>query len=247
MRSFAIMLILANLAAWGVQLWRHRDSAAVAQSAEEFRYEQAGRELELLDTARASSRESPFVTRAVQDAAAADAAVIASLPEARTAPSISEMRVEAWCGISPVLAAGEQAVVWLESWKQIGGQGQLTSEEEPVSSTWWVHLPPFANEADARVVLKELQDKKIDSFYMRTGELVGGISLGVFAIRESAFLVQADMIKRGYRAEVKEVQKMVTRARVSARLPDRGMLEQPDVQALLRNSAPISLDEIPCE
>ena len=108
-------------------------------------------------------------------------------------------------------------------------------------------MPPFETEAQARAVLKELQEKSIDSFYMRTGELVGGISLGVFAIRDSAFRVQANMRDQGYKAEVKEVQKMVSRIKLFARLENRLSLEQPNVQSLLLNSTSISLEEIPCE
>lgn len=246
MRAFVILLLLANIAGWVVLFWTSRNGFEVVQQVEEFHFERAPRELQLLDTSRVSVRETQAATSAAVRVQAIEAVVAVEAPQSSVVSASTVTQIESWCGVSDMLETADQADAWLTAWTGLGGEGQLTTTEEVASSTWWVHLPPFENESDARVVLKELQEKGIDSFYMRTGELVGGISLGVFAIRDSAFLVQADMVKRGYKAEVKEVQRMATRIRVSARLANRAMLEESAVQSLLRDSAAVSLHEIPC-
>ena len=247
MRAFFVLLIMSNLAAWGLFFWNQRHERTVVQSDVEFRFEPAKRELQLLDLERANLRETVPTESVATGGARAEPAVRQATPASAPELDQSEASIQAWCGMSGELDSDTQALSWLESWRNLGGEGRLIESKEPVSSTWWVHLPPFETEAQARAVLKELQEKSIDSFYMRTGELVGGISLGVFAIRDSAFRVQANMRDQGYKAEVKEVQKMVSRIKLFARLENRLSLEQPNVQSLLLNSTSISLEEIPCE
>ncbi len=247
MRAFFVLLIVANLAAWSMLVWQQHHGTPVVQNKEIFRFEQAADELQILDVARATVRKPPSPTPVSAEVTTIDEVVEDPIPSSFVEPELSGTSIESWCGISDELESRDPALAWLESWRNVGGEGRLIESEESVSSTWWVHLPPFKDEAQARVVLKELQEKSIDSFYMRTGELVGGISLGVFAIRDSAFLVKADMLKRGYKAEVKEIQKMATRIKLYAKLASRLSLGDHDVQALLKNSATISIDEIPCE
>lgn len=53
-------------------------------------------------------------------------------------------------------------------------------------SEYWVHLPPQANRAAALDKLKKLQLSGIDSYIITQGELVDGVSLGLFRKQDSA-------------------------------------------------------------
>jgi hypothetical protein len=123
-------------------------------------------------------------------------------------------RSAVWCAASDGVLAPEGVEAFLAVVKRLGGQGSAEIIEVPVAYTWWVHLPPFSDEAAAKVVLDELQAKKIDSFYMRTGELLGGISLGVFSREESADVARRDLQKKGYKPEIRRVARMEKQSKV---------------------------------
>jgi hypothetical protein len=140
----------------------------------------------------------------------------ASVVQFAPSPQVKEsVPVVAWCGASDGVLVPESAEAFLAVVKKLGGQGRADVEEVPVAYTWWVHLPPFPTEAAAKVVLDELQGKKIDSFYMRAGELMGGISLGVFSREESADVARQDLQKKGYKPEIRRVARMEKQSKVS--------------------------------
>ena len=99
----------------------------------------------------------------------------------------------------------------------------------------------------AQLVLKQLHDKEIDSYYMRSGELAGGISLGVFSRKESAVSVRDGVRKKGYAAEVKEIARMETRFRLVLMLRDREKIQDPSVKEFLGKYSDVQLKEIACK
>ena len=119
--------------------------------------------------------------------------------------------------------------------------------EEAVSSTWWVHMPAFATEAEAQAMLRELQDRNIDSYYMRTGEMAGGISLGVYSRQESAGIAQRQLAGQGYATSIREVFRMEERPFVRLELPDGAVRESPEWTAFLAAAGPVELTEFACE
>jgi len=60
--------------------------------------------------------------------------------------------------------------------------------EEP--SEYWVHVPPRSSRAEAMRILKELQQRKIDSYIITQGDLAEGVSLGLFRNKTSAYGLQ---------------------------------------------------------
>ena len=153
--------------------------------------------------------------------------------------------VGAWCGESEPVGLSPQVEKAEEQWKQLGGTVQVFSTTEQVSSTWWVYLPNVGGEENAKALLTELQSKKIDSYFMRSGDLAGGISLGVFSRQPSALGVQSDLLKKGYKAEVKQVPRMEPRAKLVLRVEgaDRLVIQQ----YLNTFGDAFSLHEIPCK
>lgn len=77
---------------------------------------------------------------------------------------------------------------------------QIAKKLPPVS---WVYIPPQASRKDALMVLKSLQDKKIDSFLMNEpGEYQYAISLGFYGNADSARSIQRERQAQGYDAQL---------------------------------------------
>jgi hypothetical protein len=96
-------------------------------------------------------------------------------------------------------------------------------------------------------MLEELQDNSIDSYYMRSGELKGGISLGVFSRQESALTAQSQLARRGYATSIAEVFRVESRPVLQLRLPGESYLESPEWLALMDNRDDLQLTENACE
>lgn len=74
-----------------------------------------------------------------------------------------------------------------EAIKALAAQRVLSVEEMPVSRMYWVIFPPLPSEAAALVKLRELAALKIrDGALIKEGPWKNGISLGLFALEESA-------------------------------------------------------------
>jgi len=69
----------------------------------------------------------------------------------------------------------------------------------------WVHVPPLADRSAALQLLREMHQRKIDSYVVTQGELAEGISLGLFRNKESATNLMLKMNELGYGVEIKEV------------------------------------------
>lgn len=83
-------------------------------------------------------------------------------------------------------------------------QAKYAAIEVAGEPDYWVYLRPEATKELASVKLRELQEKKIDSFIIPIGEIANGISLGVFDKRENAEKRQQAIIELGYSAQLRE-------------------------------------------
>lgn len=152
-----------------------------------------------------------------------------------------------WCAELGPIADVAQAQALLPRLAALDITAELQTQEVPVSSTFWVYMPAFASEAEARRMLAELQERKIDSYYMRSGQFPGGISLGVFSRRASAETVQANLARQGYQSQIGEVERMEPRATLRLRAADAASVTGPaaaEFRALVGNH---SLAENVCE
>lgn len=194
---------------------------------------------ELLDTLEA----------AVAGAAAAgtNAPQVEQTVTAVEPPAQPVVSVQPWCADTSVFAEQSAAAAFAQGAIDLGARASVEVRTAPVSSTWWVHLPPFASEAEARAMLGELQGKGIDSYYMRTGEMAGGISLGVYSREESARIAQRQLASQGYTTSLREVFRMEERPYVRLALPDGGLRTTPGWAALVAAAGPVELMEFACE
>jgi cell division protein FtsN len=188
------------------------------------------------------------------DAAVAEAEVESAPPpeaEAESAPPPEAVAPPSptlpWCAQAGVFADRPAAQSFVSGLEALGGSGQIEAREEPVSSTWWVHMPAFSSEAVALERLQELQGKGIDSYYMRSGEMAGGISLGVYARQEGALIAHQQLADQGYATSIREVFRMGERLYVRVALPDAALREAPEWTDFLGKAAGIEVRENACE
>lgn len=82
-------------------------------------------------------------------------------------------------------------------------QGKYAAIEVAGEPDYWVYLRPEPTKELAAAKLRELQEKKVDSFIVPQGDIANGISLGVFDKRENAEKRQQMIIELGYDAQLR--------------------------------------------
>lgn len=82
---------------------------------------------------------------------------------------------------------------------------EIKNLEIPGDPGFWVYLKPLPSRKEALRKLHELQAKGIDSYVIPKGDIVNGISFGMYSRDSSAKVRQAEVAKFGYQAEIKEV------------------------------------------
>jgi hypothetical protein len=87
----------------------------------------------------------------------------------------------------------------------LGIVSELQEVEAPGGVEYWVYLPPLASRQASLRQLRELQARKIDSYIITQGELTDGLSLGLFAYRDSADSVMKRLRDAGYEPLLKEL------------------------------------------
>lgn len=82
-------------------------------------------------------------------------------------------------------------------------KSELYEKSSAVEEKYWVIIPPLKERGEAKALLRELQERKIDSDIIYEGEYKNGITLGVFGNAENTKKYQNEMKALGYPAEVK--------------------------------------------
>lgn len=84
-------------------------------------------------------------------------------------------------------------------------ESNIETLEIPGDPGFWVYLTPLPSRKEALRKLHELQAKGIDSYVIPKGDIVNGISFGMYSRQGSAQTRQKEVAKFGYEAEIKEV------------------------------------------
>jgi cell division septation protein DedD len=251
MRSFFWLLVVVNLVYFG---WRQFGAELVAQAPEAP--QAAVPSLTLLSELPQSPapRTVPLFPPEPQPQSASDAGA-ATAPEpgasnaaelaARTAAPIESSRE---CSVVAGFAASDLALTLVQALQGAGIEAFTVSGDAQAVSVWWVYLPKFASEELARRTLSELREKGIDSYYLSSGELQGGISLGVFARREGAERTQQELAQRGYTANIQETTREAAgRYRVVAESTREALLAASGMQDFMENNPGLDVSDFVCE
>lgn len=139
---------------------------------------------------------------------AADALVLAGNTDASTAESFALKVDGAQADQSVCLLLGPHpeppaAKILIDRLAALQIQGKYAAIEVAGEPDYWVYLRPEPTKELAAVKLRELQEKKIDSFIIPQGEIANGISLGVFDKQENAEKRQQAITELGYSAQVR--------------------------------------------
>jgi hypothetical protein len=246
LRNLAIFLLLGNIAWWGWQFNFHGNESVAAKDVQQAGFVQAEMKLRLL---REGSPEVHADGPDQNNAGELDVpqgSPPASAPDGGGLVEVARSAPEPWCGTTNNIGSAERAKKFQAEWLKKGGEAEQESVREPGTSTWWVYLP-FKDEESAQLVLKQLHEKAIDSYYMRSGDLAGSISLGVFSRKESAAGIKDGIRKKGYSAEMREIPRMETRFLLVLRLSERGKIQDSSVREFLSKYSDIQVKEINCK
>jgi hypothetical protein len=245
MRTFAVLIILLNLAYFAWNQIRQTEPVG------EVRFEQSlfmPAEESLIFLSEHSSIPVPIPER--ESASTESATQVSTLPAQEAASTLESAQVfqlQPRCYVVAGFDDQNEADTFISAISELGVVGQRDVQQEQISSTWWVHLPPFKSQIEAQRVIDELAAKGIDNFYMRTGELAGGISLGVFSREQAATTAQAELSSRGYKASIKEIPRYVSKAYVLIDASDPLFLETLESTAFLATKTKLEATEKLCE
>lgn len=254
MRTFLVLLLLSNIVyfGWNRGWLRELPASLAAQTVLPPRAGSpppmpAAEGLTLLSelseaerVALAAGSGSPAV---VPDTAEVSEPAVARVPPVAPADPVSTP----WCAELGPLADKEAAAALQPRLEALGLAVVSVGLEVPVSSTFWVYLPAFSDEALAVRTLAELQARGVDSYYMRSGQFAGGISLGVFSRRASAETVRADLQRQGYQPLIGEVFREELRYFLGLRAGSDAIRGAAQWAALQAATAPWTLTENVCE
>ncbi len=128
-----------------------------------------------------------------------------------------------------------------------GIQARAELVEVEQSRSFRVFMPPFNSPAAARQTLGTLQADGIDSFIITTGNLSGGISLGVFSQQSLAFALQERLAGEGYATSIQEVVKTGNEIWVTIEGLSQALLKGSELLDLLIEGLALEVVEKPCE
>jgi cell division septation protein DedD len=253
LRNFAIFLLLGNIAWWTWQLFFHKTELTDPKEVQHSTFAQAEKKLLILGEVPLGSRVEMSnrvseLPKGAEVEAQQDSPPLVSAANTVAAPPESVRAIpEPWCGSTDSFASQESTKKIQTEWLKMGGEAEQELVKEPGSSIWWVYLSAVKDEDAAAQVLRQLREKGIDSYYMRTGELAGGISLGVFSRKDSAVGVQGSIREKGYAAEVRAIQRVETKFRITLKLHDREKIHELRAQELLAKYSAMQVKEIACK
>ncbi len=212
MRTFVILLILANLAylSWNIYSPRESEPVMVRTPGR-----QASRSLELL-----SEVEKLAMPELIEPLTCISLGVFNNTTE-------SDFLVSA------LLERGFQASAEL-----------LPSVE---TANFRVYMPPFNSETAARQTLQTLQENEIESFIISSGELSGGISLGLFSQQALALALQERLAGQGFATSIQNIVTANNEIWVTIKGLSQALLEGSELLDLLSEGLELEVKEKPCE
>lgn len=112
---------------------------------------------------------------------------------------------------------------------------------------FWVYLAPLASRQASLRQLKELQARKIDSYIISQGDLVNGISLGIFQRNDSAQSVMQRLREAGYDPLLRELARAHRYYWVKVAPQSRILLSDTLLERLAEDFAGLEHQLKPCE
>ena len=130
-----------------------------------------------------------------------------SLPPVNAA--VTKAKRAQLCYVAGPYKEAEGADNLLSRARALGFSGKVNVVEVKGSepSEYWVYVPPRVSREVAMRTLRELHQRKIDSYIITQGELAEGISVGLFRNNDSAYGLQERISALSIPAEVRVINK----------------------------------------
>lgn len=249
MRSFFWFLVLVNLGYFG---WRQFGADLVTESSAPQNSPAAASLTRLSELPEPPELRTAAIAvpQAQEPPVSPSGAVIVETvakTEQEARVQVQPLETARVCAVVAGFTASEAALTLVQTLQSVQLTAFTVSGDEQAVPIWWVYLPKFASEAAARRTLTELHQKGIDSYYLNSGELAGGISLGVFTRREGALRTQEDLAKRGYKASIQASSRQASRYRVVVEGRPETLLATPVMQDFLEKNPSLDVSDFVCE
>lgn len=118
--------------------------------------------------------------------------------------------------------------------------------EIPGDPGFWVYLSPLPSRKEALRKLHELQAKGIDSYVIPKGDIVNGISFGMYSRAGSAETRQKEVATFGYQADIKEVVRSYEETWVVVQPPEAEKMNNESWQSFMNKRKGIERRENYC-
>ncbi len=118
--------------------------------------------------------------------------------------------------------------------------------EIPGDPGFWVYLSPLPSRKEALRKLHELQAKGIDSYVIPKGDIVNGISFGMYSRAGSAETRQKEVASYGYQADIKEVVRSYEETWVVVQPPEAEKMNSESWQSFMNKRKGIERRENYC-
>jgi cell division septation protein DedD len=217
MRIFTILLLLANLAYFGWHWYSPSREPVTANPP----LHQAPRTLTLLSEVAPGSGPEPAIPATEEE------------PQTCLSLGVFDNTDESDFLVSALQARGMEA--------------SAEMLQSGVATSYRVYMPPFNADTAARQTLEELQDRDIESFLITSGDLAGGISLGLFTQKDRALALQESLASQGFASSIQELETPRNELWVTIRGLSQDLLEGSDLLDLLSDGLDLEVIEKPCE
>lgn len=162
------------------------------------------------------------------------------------APRVQEAEPET-CLALGVFDSTDESDFLVSALQSRGMEASAELLQSGTALTYRVYMPPFNADTAARQTLEQLQDKGIDSFIITSGELAGGISLGLFTVEDRAVALQETLAEQGFATSIQEIETARNELWVTIRGLSQALLEGSELLDLLDEGLDLEVIEKPCE
>ncbi len=218
MRAIFLSLVVANILLLAFYVLRPAGGEEASASATVDLVSQESRLLVLLDELEEAELEQMYAERqrvqfAAQEALSAvvdaEVAQVGDGVEGDEAPvGPAEVLVDrAMCTYVGPFKALLPAEYFAEHLSALEVDATVEKVEVPGEPSYWVYQDPQASRKAALRRLHELQGKQIDSYVIPKGDLMNGISFGLYNGEERAMKRLKQVLDKGYEAKIKKVER----------------------------------------
>lgn len=190
MRWMVVALLLANLVMLG--WYRYAVGPVGNEEARSIGEAPAGSSLQLLGGT-------------ADNAGGIESSAVSEVSGVVAAERPSAVPVASMCGMIGAFAEQISARQVRDRLRALGAAADIVEVPVTLRTDYWVHMGPYLSREKAVAVLRELQQKGVDSFLIAEGELANGVSLGLFRQRASADSLLAERRAQGYAVALREI------------------------------------------